>query len=465
MRECVEHLEESPSAFVPRTTIDLGTVDLAAPITEDRRQAIVDVCVHAVLATAAGPFIDNHKLSEFISDRFDQLYDGRHFDFALVLRALLKIEGVREQDLYVGIVNLMGQLSTMDVVMEEPRLSLDTATRQRLLDTARAATESARATFERRRLRAAVANLDRRRLGDLMVNAQLITPTQLVAALAAQEQHGGRLGTNLIEMGFVSPSSLAHFLSSQLDLPCVTSIGHVEREVLDLVPAEIVARHKVFPIELDHGDIVLAMADPSSLAAIEEIERLTGRVVRPTVAPELVITYALARYYNHRQPTRIRHHATAPRMPAMDAHAYSLGDLASDFARAEDRLDILSMAQRYLGDRYASSAVFDVANGVVRGFSAIGVRGDAREIRSHFVQTRGDVPDDAWFVGVMGTDDKHPVEVLAVRTEDGELTGLLVGVAPKWPSHPEERRRVVALTASALRMVELREEILLVADA
>ncbi len=463
MRAIVQ-LQEPKSAYVPTTTTDLGTVDLAAPIAEDQRHAIADVCVHAVLATAAGPFIDAQKLSDFIMGRLDQLYDGRHFDFAPVLRALLKIDGVKEQDLYVGIVNLMGQLSTMDVVMEEPRMTLDSATRQRLLDMARAATESARATFERRRLRAAVAHLERKRLGDLMVEAKLLTPTHLVAALAAQEQHGGRLGTNLIEMGFVSPSSLAHFLSSQLDLPCVTAIGHVEREVLDLVPSDIAARHKVFPIELDHGDIVLAMADPSSLDAIEEIERLTGRVVRPTVAPELVITYALARYYNHRQPTRIRHHATAPRMPATEVGGYGMADLASDFARAEDRLDILAMVQRYVAERYATSAVFDVADGVVRGFSASGVKGDPREIRNQFVQSRGAVPPASWFASALGVEGRS-IEIVEIRTEDDELTAIVVGVASKRAVQPAEQRRVTALTASALRMVELREEILLVADA
>ncbi|MEQ8280854.1 MAG: hypothetical protein RMA76_35765 [Deltaproteobacteria bacterium] len=457
-------LREPTESFVPPATTDLGTADLAAPISDDRRGAIAGVCLHAVLATAAGPYIDPQKLSAFIDGRLDQLYDGRHFDFAPVLRALLKIEGVSEHDLYVGIVNLIGQLSAMDVIMEEPRMSLDAATRRRLLDMARAATETARATFERRRLRAAVAKLDRKRLGDLLVEAQLIGTNQLVAALAAQEQHGGRLGTNLIEMGFVEPSDLAHFLSSQLELPCVTAIGQIERDVLDLVPPELAARHKVFPIELKDDAIVLAMADPANLAAIEDVERLSGRVVRPSVAPELVITYALARYYQHRQPTRIRVHAVAPRIPATrSATAYGLHELAGDFARADDHLDILAMAQRYMMERYAASAVFDVADGVVHGFSAAGVEG-ANDIRSRFVASDGELPEDEWFVETLGLDEA-PVHVIGIRSDEDDLVAILVGAHPNATIPSVELHRLAALTASALRMVELREAILMVADS
>ena len=300
------HQRDVPSSFIPTPTLDLGTADLSGAVPKDRRAAITSICVHAILATPAGIHVDKDKFEAFIDSRFDRLCDGKAFDFGPILRALLKIEGVKEQELYVGVVNVMAQLLSMDVVMEEPRMSLDLATRQRLLDEARAATETARSTFERRRLRDAIDHLDRQRIGDLMVARSLIDESQLAAALASQEQHGGRLGTNLVEMGFVTPPQLATFLSEQLDLPCVTTIGAVPGEVLALVPSEIALRHKVFPVEVQEDRISLAMADPSNLDAIEAIERASGLAVQPCIAPELVISYAIARHYHVRQPERMR---------------------------------------------------------------------------------------------------------------------------------------------------------------
>ena len=63
------------------------------------------------------------------------------------------------------------------------------------------------------------------RLGELLVQAGAITADQLQFALRYQKQHGGRLGTNLVELGFLSESALAKTLSAQLRLPAVSAGG------------------------------------------------------------------------------------------------------------------------------------------------------------------------------------------------------------------------------------------------
>ena len=60
---------------------------------------------------------------------------------------------------------------------------------------------------------------DRKRLGDLLIDNNMITQTQLEEALKAQTIYGGKLGTNLVELGYISEAQLTNFLSVQLQIP------------------------------------------------------------------------------------------------------------------------------------------------------------------------------------------------------------------------------------------------------
>src|SRR5437660_9670012 len=88
------------------------------------------------------------------------------------------------------------------------------------------------------------------RLGELLVQAGAITADQLQFALRYQKQHGGRLGTNLVELGFLSESALAKTLSAQLRLPAV-SAGALEKvppEVIQLLPRDSAAHFRAVPV-------------------------------------------------------------------------------------------------------------------------------------------------------------------------------------------------------------------------
>lgn len=448
-------METPPNPASQTPSVDLGLAT-EGPIGDDRRKAITSVCVHTLLATPAGVHIDKTKLEGYVTDRFDRLLFGTHFDITPLLGSLLAIDGVTERDLYVGFVNLMGALAGMGIEMAEPGLALSMDERRRIVARARAATEDARASFERRRLRDAVDELERQKLGGLMVAGDLISPEQLVAALAAQQQHGGRLGTNLVEMGFVTPAELARFLSEQLGLPCVCSIGNVAAEVLNLVPPEIATKHGVFPIDVVDDELVLAMADPGNIVAVEDVERESGRRVRPTIAPELMISYALARHYKVRPPLRVRQ-LPAPQRPAeLESPGYEVEDLANDLARADDRYDVLAMVQQYLAERFRVSAVFDVADDVLRGFSSAGVAGDPRDVREHVAPLTGSPPADTWFAEALDVDEA--IEIAVVIVED-EPAAVLV-TAGAHDRGLAEHERMVTLASAAIRMVQLREEIL-----
>ena len=450
------HLDESAQASAP----EIATIDLTQEAPAQRREKIISVCVHAVLATPAGVHVDAEKLHGLIDQRFDQLFDGDRFDFQPVLRSLLKIDGVQAEELYVGIVNLIAVFDRLGVRMEEPSIELDAKTKQHLLDEARTASATARSSFERRQLRARVEELERAKLGELMVARELITELELDAALQAQRDYGGRLGTNLVQMGLVNPAQLSAFLGEQLGLPSVTSVGAIEPAVLELLPAELAARHRVVPMRVVQDRLEVAMADPSDLEAIERIERETGLSVRPSVAPELVIIYALARHYDVRQPTQAR---AAPhrRLVAREPHfSYTMEDLAADYARADDLYDVLAMLQRFLAERYVVSSVFDVADEVVRGFAASGIDGDPIRIRDRFVHF-GTGPSVSWFEEVLGL--REGVAELNVVIYAGDApAAIAIGAGPREGARVEGEAldAMRTLTSAAIRMVDLRAEIL-----
>ncbi|MEQ8280027.1 MAG: hypothetical protein RMA76_42790 [Deltaproteobacteria bacterium] len=265
------------------------------------------ICVQAVLATSAARYIDKYRLGELVRRHVVDRLKERRVDFTEVLRGLLEIENVTEEDLYVGLVNMIECLRGIGVEMRMPPMTLDEPSRARILDAGHAATHSARSAFELRRLRAVSHRDGSVRLGEMLVQGHHITQAQLDQALEAQKLHGRRLGSNLVEMGFITASGLARFLGRQLGMPSVTRIDDVDEAVLRRVPKDIVRRLRVFPLAIDEdGHLELAMEDPLDVDAVRVVERLTGLKIRPVVAPESTLTYAMSRFYGQLQPARVR---------------------------------------------------------------------------------------------------------------------------------------------------------------
>lgn len=139
------------------------------------------------------------------------------------------------------------------------------------------------------------------RIGELLVQAGLITDEQVEQALTAQRIHGGRLGTNLIVMGLVTESQLAGALSSQLGIPLVETrrLERLHPETLAAIPQEVAEKYRVVPFELEDesGRTSIASAEPSNLHQIDELQFVLGRRLRLFLCPELVLAAALERHY------------------------------------------------------------------------------------------------------------------------------------------------------------------------
>jgi len=144
------------------------------------------------------------------------------------------------------------------------------------------------------------------KVGSMLVKERIITEAQLEEALKNQVIFGGKIGTNLIELGYMTTDRLSEFLSKHKGVPCVTAkeLQDIPPQVIATISAELVNKHHVIPIALDKKRLTVAMADPSDLAAIDRIAFNTGFYINPVVIPEILLITSMERYYKIKRATR-----------------------------------------------------------------------------------------------------------------------------------------------------------------
>lgn len=146
----------------------------------------------------------------------------------------------------------------------------------------------------------------KKNLGQLLIEQGLIDDKVLGEALQRQVIFGGRLGTNLLEMGVVTEDDLMKILAYQLNIPYAQPrhFEKIPKEVLDSVPKEILSKHRIVPLAVEGHRVTLAMTDPLNLDIVDEVAFHTNMVVQPVVASEVRIVEALERYYGIRREAR-----------------------------------------------------------------------------------------------------------------------------------------------------------------
>ncbi|MBI5548968.1 MAG: general secretion pathway protein GspE [Deltaproteobacteria bacterium] len=143
----------------------------------------------------------------------------------------------------------------------------------------------------------------RKRLGELLLERKVITPPQLDQALAYQRQTGHRLGAALVALGFLGETQLCEALAQALGLKAVQlPPEEVDWTALHSLRSRFCEANDLFPLAMDTSHpsrktIVVAMADPLNIPAIEEIEFTTGFKVVAVIAPLTSIRQSIRRYY------------------------------------------------------------------------------------------------------------------------------------------------------------------------
>jgi hypothetical protein len=144
------------------------------------------------------------------------------------------------------------------------------------------------------------------RLGEYLVKAARITEQQLSSALERQVTMGGRLGTNLVELGFLSENDLTQFLSKKLKIPSAqaSDLDKIDLALIQLIPRDLAQKYSVVPIKRDRTSLSVALLDPTDLEVLDELRFITGCVIKPYIASEARIRHALERYYQISRQSR-----------------------------------------------------------------------------------------------------------------------------------------------------------------
>ncbi|EPT9250577.1 GspE/PulE family protein [Photobacterium damselae] len=139
----------------------------------------------------------------------------------------------------------------------------------------------------------------RKRLGDLLVEENIIAQRELEQALAEQHNTGRKLGDTLISMGFISEQQMLEFLSRQLGIPLVNlSRIKIDSDAVSLLSEVHARRLRALAIGRNGDTVRVAMSDPADLTAQEAVyDQLHGYQVELVIASETQLLAAFDRYY------------------------------------------------------------------------------------------------------------------------------------------------------------------------
>jgi type IV pilus assembly protein PilB len=136
------------------------------------------------------------------------------------------------------------------------------------------------------------------KLGELLVRSGRIDQAQLNEALALQKEQGGRVGTNLVKLSYLTEKQLVDALSQHFKVPSVELNGmDIDEAVLKIIPADLARKYTILPVSKTGATITVAMIDPTNVFAMDDVKFMTGYRVEPVVASESGIRVAIDRYY------------------------------------------------------------------------------------------------------------------------------------------------------------------------
>jgi type IV pilus assembly protein PilB len=137
------------------------------------------------------------------------------------------------------------------------------------------------------------------KLGQILITSNIISEEQLKQALNLQKKEGGRLGTNLAKLGYITEEKLVSFLSKQFGVPAINLTDYsIDPSVAKLVPLEMARKYFIMPITRVGATLTIAMADPSNVFAIDDVKFMTGYNVEVVVAAESAIMHAISNNYS-----------------------------------------------------------------------------------------------------------------------------------------------------------------------
>ncbi|MEZ4871497.1 MAG: type IV-A pilus assembly ATPase PilB [Bdellovibrionales bacterium] len=135
-------------------------------------------------------------------------------------------------------------------------------------------------------------------IGELLVRQNFIDVQQLEQARRVQKQHGGRLTSALISLGYVNEMELAEFMGQQYQVPTIDlSIFECAPDAIAMLPRKVCEKYNVIPVSKAGKTLVVAFSDPSNIYVKDDLGLLTRSKIEVVVASEIAINQAIEKYY------------------------------------------------------------------------------------------------------------------------------------------------------------------------
>src|SRR5918912_3856455 len=149
-----------------------------------------------------------------------------------------------------------------------------------------------------------------------------VCSSDLQEALNYQKSNGGKLGFNLVKLGFVKDEEITALLSKQYGVPSINlSQFEIDPTVIKLIPAETVQKYQIIPLSRAGATLTISSTDPTNVFAMDDIKFMTGYTVEPVVASEAAVMEAIQKYYPSSK-------APAAQTSALDAANKALVDVS-----------------------------------------------------------------------------------------------------------------------------------------
>lgn len=138
----------------------------------------------------------------------------------------------------------------------------------------------------------------RMRIGDLLVEAGVLTPEQLKQALIEQKELKMRLGDVLLTQNYITEQQLIEVLEFQLGIPHVQLYRQtIDPRIVNSIPRRLAEQHQILPFRMENNKLVVAMSDPLDYYAIDEVHMATGLQVIPVLTSKDELSRAIKRHY------------------------------------------------------------------------------------------------------------------------------------------------------------------------
>ncbi len=147
-----------------------------------------------------------------------------------------------------------------------------------------------------------IRRINKKPLGELLLDRGIIDQSQMDKALDFQREKGGLIGEILVELGFVKEDDIAQALTAQYGFPYLPLGNYdVDSDITSIIPSRVARQYLLVPIDKIGNNLTLAMSNPLNIQAIEDVELLSGCSVQTFVSTSSDIKKAIEKYYKDKE--------------------------------------------------------------------------------------------------------------------------------------------------------------------